>query len=85
MKRTTDGQRIYNVQDLEARFPKRIADRIWGEVEVGIPTSAKVIGNRVVDDNSGIPLSWGDACDEADFEDLCDRCCKAIAEEAQQH
>lgn len=81
MRRTIDGQRIYTVQDLESRFPRHIADKIWGEVEVGIPTTEKIVGNRVVTDNADIPLSWGDSCDELDFIDLCGRCAKALAEE----
>lgn len=81
MKITTDGQRLYDVQDLEARFPKRIADRIWGEVEVGNPTSQFVtVGGWLTYDGADVPLPWSGLCDELDFIDLCGRCAKALAE-----
>lgn len=81
MKITTDGQRLYNVQDLEARFPKRIADRIWADVEVGTPTGEFItVGGQLIYDDADIPMPWSGLCEEADFLDLCSRCSKAMAE-----
>ena len=82
MIRATNGQKIYSVRDLEARYPKRIADKVWGDVEVGNPTEQFItVGGRLTYDGADVPLPWSGLCDELDFLDLCGRCAKALAEE----
>lgn len=82
MIRATNGQKIYSVRDLEARYPKRIADKVWGDVEVGAPTGEFItVGGQLIYDDADIPMPWSGLCEEADFHDLCSRCSKAMAEE----
>lgn len=86
MRKTIDGQRFYSVTDLEARFPKRVADRIWSECAVGTLTEEFITtSGRLTYDGSDMPMPWCGLCDEVSFLYLCSKCSKAIAEEAQRH